>query len=83
MYIVFKGIRYRVKFTITELEVTKFCVEVLDNKYDKNTKFSTVGKLEYYGSDFWEAWAAVQKYMFNAVLPRKFEKYIHGSYNVK
>lgn len=93
-YIVLRGLNYRVKFTVndnskwvkqgngTPRYKTQFTVETLDNKYNPNTSFSSGGTIEYYGGNFWEAWNTVQKYVFNAILPKEFEKYALGEQQV-
>lgn len=61
----------------------QFTVEVLENRYNPNTSYSSGGNIEYYGDDFWEAWSTVQSYVFNANLPKEFEKYATGEEDIK
>jgi hypothetical protein len=53
----------------------KFSVEILENGYKSKTSYSNAGKCIYYGNSFWNAWRYVQKYIFNANLPKQLEKY--------
>lgn len=61
---------------------TQFTVQVLENRYNPKTSFSSGGNIEYHGDDFWEAWSTVQSYVFNANLPKEFEKYATGEANI-
>ncbi len=68
------------KYTLNYPEYkVKFSVDILDIKYNSKTNYSVAGCCLYYGDNFWEAWRMVQKYIFNAHVPKEFEKYVQNS----